>query len=160
MNENKIYITDDYTATFLCSKCGCSKKKDVSQLKNMHKALHVNYKCVCGHAFSVLLERRKFFRKDVNLTGGFIYSDTKSITSMTVKNISRTGLKVELKDIGGVAGGDRLFVEFHLDDKDKTLIREEVIVKSITGGLLNVEFTSSKPGSLYDKAIRFYLLSQ
>ncbi len=159
MDEQKIYIAEDNTATFVCSKCGSSKKKDVSQLKNMHKALRVKYKCVCGHAFSALLERRKFFRKVVNLTGGFVYGENKSTTPMTVINISRTGLNIKLKDMQGVSNGDTLFVEFHLDDKDKTLIREKVKVVSIIDGLLNVEFISVESGSLYDTAIRFYMLS-
>lgn len=157
MAEKKIYITEDNKANFLCPGCGKSKTKDVSKYKNVRKLLRVKYKCGCGHSYSVLIERRKYFRKEVNLTGGFIYGENKGVSPMIIRDMSRTGLRIEIGNPEGIKLDDKLFVEFNLDDKQQTLIREEVVVKSIDGGILHVEFTSIEPGSHFDSAIRFYM---
>ncbi len=157
MTEKKIYITEDDKANFLCPGCGKAKTKDVSKYKNVRTLLRVKYKCACGHAYSVLIERRKYFRKEVNLTGGFVYGENKGIVPMVIRDMSRTGLRIEIGDPDGVNLGDMLFAEFNLDDKPNTLIREEVVVKSIDDGILHLEFTSLEPGSHFDNAIRLYM---
>jgi hypothetical protein len=105
------------------------------------------------------LERRERHRKTVNLSGEYDYApstDQTSKGSIIVKNISRAGLsfQVDEDEKQDFVIGDKLFIKFHLDDKQKTLIRKEVIVKNIRGSYIGVEFSSV---DLYDRALGLYM---
>ena len=68
----KAYISANQTATFICPKCKNTKTADVSKFVKLDKKLKIKVKCLCGHAFSSLLERRKHYRKKINLIGSFV----------------------------------------------------------------------------------------
>jgi hypothetical protein len=155
----KVFITSQQMATFVCPKCSRSKTVNVSKYANLDKLIKVNVKCPCGHAYTSILEKRKRYRKETNLPGGYIHiAEGRPVNRglMTVTDVSATGLKLKLNVSQNCAIGDHMEVEFHLDDRNRTLIKKRVIVRNINGPLVGVEF---EPTEALDKALGFYLFS-
>ena len=157
MTEKKTFINEENKATFVCPKCERTTIADVSAYKNIEKAVKLNAKCTCGHRYSVLLERRKYYRKATNLPGNLRAG--KSKFPMIVKDLSRTGLKLELRNPVKFEKDQILDVEFHLDDAQNSLIQQPIRVRSSTGQTVGAEFSALDPGDSNYKAIGFYLLT-
>lgn len=120
---------------------------DVSGYMDVDKQVRLKYKCPCKHSFSVILERRIFFRKEITLAGSII--QTKKIKyPVTISNLSRYGLKIIMFRKIDLAIGDRLHIEFTLDDKNRSVVFKEVIVRNIHNKEAGVEFPSHEH---YDK---------
>ncbi len=150
----KVYIGENNMATFRCPQCDKSKTADVSRYRHIQTAVRVKLKCPCGHAYTVLLERRKHVRKNLNLPGHFYHNKSSQRGSMTVTDLSRSGLRLKLNFKCDVQVGDKLMLEFTLDDKQHSLVSKEVIVRSITDTNIGAEFTAKEH---YDK-LGSYLL--
>jgi len=162
----KVYVAEDKTAVFVCPECGKKRTMELSGYKNLDKSSKVTCKCACGHSYPVILEKRRFFRKKTDLTATYTYvvsnlSDNyceeieKGI--LKIKDISRTGLQLELNRPLALKEGDKFSLEFKLDDQKNTLIKKEVVIRKTEGNLVGVEFLSSDPGDPSDKALGFYL---
>ncbi len=155
----KVFITSNNTATFVCPQCGNTSIADVSKYAAIDKRVTVNCKCICGHHFTVSLEKRRQYRKTTDLPGVY-YHDTgygntdKGI--MRVVDISSNGLKLKLNVERKFEGGERLKVEFHLDDNRRTFIEREVIVRNVYNNLVGTSFARSVGD---DPALGFYLMS-
>ena len=155
----KVYITSQQMATFVCPKCSRSKTVSVSDYAHVDKLIKVNVKCPCGHAYTSILEKRKQYRKASNLPGSYIhYIDGRPVNRglMTVEDISANGLKLKLNASHNCAVGDQMQVEFNLDDRHRTVITKRVIVRNINGPFIGAEFG---PAEALDKALGFYLFS-
>ena len=77
------------------------------------------------------MERREHYRKETNLSGQYINTlsgGEQEKGTMTVTDISRTGLRIKFKVEPNFRVGTRFVVEFRLDDKERTLVRKEVII--------------------------------
>ncbi len=107
--------------------------------------------CECVHYYTVMLDRRKFYRKSTDLPG--VYSCQKTNLSgshkseykddrgfMRVTDISRSGLKIRVNGAQTFLPGDRLYVEFNLDDRARSYIKKSVIVRSLQGQCVGMEF--------------------
>jgi len=157
----KIYLSDNNKATFQCPKCQVSKEADVSKYKKLETSIKLTVKCSCENLYSVILERRKFFRKETNFPGKFSFCpllgrSQKSL--MTVLDISRGGLKFKMTSVPLFKKGDIIEVEFNLDNSNKTLIKKQVFVRNIKDNFVNVEFCAFDTNHSEDKALGFYLL--
>jgi hypothetical protein len=156
---DKVYISRQQMATFVCPKCSRSKTVNASKYAHLDKLIKVNVKCPCGHAYTSILEKRKQYRKETHLSGTYIhFLDGRPANRglMTVKDISANGMKLKLNVELICDIGDHLDVEFHLDNRDRTLIKKRVIVKNVSGLYIGVEFG---PTEALDKALGFYLFS-
>jgi hypothetical protein len=145
---DRVIITDDNTATFVCPKCKKWKTKDVSRYKNTETSVRVKIKCPCGHAYAVILERRKCIRKNVNLPGKFISYKKSEADNIIVTDISQTGLRFKLEFPQDFAPEEKLNLEFTLDDKQRSLVKKKVIVRTVKDLSIGVEFLSA---GHYDK---------
>jgi predicted RNA-binding Zn-ribbon protein involved in translation (DUF1610 family) len=160
--DNKIFIDKDNRATFVCPKCGDTAVVDVSHLRDVRKTVRLKRNCPCGHTHTALLERRRYIRKNVNLAGVFILPGDAVRHSMTVRDLSRTGMKIIVKETGIIAKNDRLTVEFHLDNLHKTFIRKEGIARNLfeEGRIVGLKFHTPNPDNpidkVYDRAIAHY----
>jgi hypothetical protein len=155
----KVYLTSKQMATFSCPKCARAKTVDVSKYAALDKMITVNVKCPCGHAYKAILEKRKQYRKETNLPGTYIHfidGQPRDRGLMTVKDISTTGMKLQLNVKQNFAIGDQLQVEFHLNDVHRTLIKKTVIIRNQREQFIGVEFA---PFESVDKALGFYLFS-
>jgi hypothetical protein len=155
----KVFILKDNKAKIVCPQCNKSRIIDVSGEIDSYKAARLKHKCTCGYLHTVLLERRKRYRKKTNLPGILIYSisgEKAATCSMIVKDISRAGIGFELKNNvkSDFNIGDKISVEFHLDDKPRSLIKKEAIIKHIHGPFIGAEFCFI---DLYDRALGQYM---
>jgi hypothetical protein len=156
----KVFISSDHTITFKCPKCNQPRTVDVSNYQNLEKVERVKVKCACKNIYYALIEKRKQFRKRTNFPGTFthIVSDTpKDKGTMIVTDVSRTGLKIKLNSKREFIIGDKIIVEFHLDDKSRSLIKKECIIKKDFGLEFGIEFISVHPSDPSDRAIGFYM---
>lgn len=160
MTDN-VFIYKDNKAIVICPKCEKSKTIDVSEDIGSKYLVRLQHKCSCGYLYIVLLERRKRHRKIVNLPGTFIYSVSKEQVDkglMTIQDITRAGLcfKLDANTKQKFNIGDKFLLEFHLDDKSRSLIKKEAIIRNIRGPFIGVEFSSV---DLYDRALGLYMFS-
>jgi len=154
MLKKKVFIGHDGSFTLVCPECLKTMVVDASQYKTVDRASMMKYECACGYVYNIFLERRKYYRKETSLPGTYISG--KNRRPMAVKDMSLVGLKFETENRQhGIAVADKFFVEFFLDDEQKTLIRKEVTVKIISDFLVGVEFCSEDAS---DKAIQSYLI--
>lgn len=153
----KVHISNSNTATFVCPNCENTSTVDVTKYVKVDKRVTVKVKCRCGHNFTVVLEKRKKYRKPTNLQGTYsLIDDAKDKGVMTVMDISITGMKLKLNVSRNFNIGDRLRVAFTLDDKRRTHIEKNVVVKNINDTYVGVVFA---PGQPDDPALGFYLLN-
>jgi hypothetical protein len=155
----KVYITSKEMATFVCPQCQKSKTVNVSQYANLDKIVRVKVTCPCGHAYTSILEKRKKYRKETNLPGSYFrIVDGKKIGNglMLVRDLSNTGMKLQINGEHDCAVGDVLQVEFRLDDTHRTLVTKKVIIRNISKPYLGTELA---PTEAMDKALGFYLFS-
>ena len=155
----KVYITSKQMATISCPQCARSKTVDVSKYASLDKMIRVNVKCPCGHAYKAILEKRKQYRKEVNLAGTYVHfidGQPRDRGLMTVKDLSTSGMKLQLNVKQNFAIGDQLQVEFHLNDVHRTLIKKTVIIRNQREQFIGAELA---PFETVDKALGFYLFS-
>ncbi len=156
----KIYLSDKDTAQFECPKCHKTKEVNVSKYKKLETSIKLNVKCPCGYAYTVSLERRKFFRKETSFPGKFSFcplAGSDQAGSMTVLDISKGGLRFKMNSTPIFEKGDILEVEFSLDNSSRTPIKKQVFIRNIRNNTVNVEFCSFDTNDSADKALGFYL---
>jgi len=168
-----IYVNNENKATIVCPGCGREKTVDASKFMKRDGPVKIKYKFKCDHCAKktnkngsntidhtsiVVLERRRFYRKKVQLSGIFV-DHRKKKGMIVVIDLSRSGLKFRLKSPWPFQLEGKISVEFNLDNPHKTLIKKESVIKKIDDITISVEFTSAHTYSESDKAIGFYLMN-
>ena len=158
MEEIKAFANEEGVAVFTCPKCKTTKTADVRQYQHLQKAVRARIRCACGHRFVALVERRKHYRKQVNLNGMYILKPGSTEGPITIRDISRTGIHFIHESRMDFEVGTRMMVAFQLDDKQRTEIRKEVIIRNVSGAKIGAEFYTIDPQNVYDKALGFYMM--
>ena len=133
----------------------------MAQFEKLGNAVKVQ--CVCHKRFSAVLEKRRAYRKSVQLEGFFTIAgeygpnDTKGSIwgPMVVRNISKTGLRFHSKRVELIRPGDQLMVRFNLDNSNKALIHKQVQVISIHDQQVGCRFQGADQ---YDITLGFYFM--
>ncbi|MCP3875319.1 MAG: PilZ domain-containing protein [Desulfobacteraceae bacterium] len=123
----KIFVTSNLTASIACPKCGEIEQKDVSDFYGSETLLELIYTCCCGHSFSVMLERRRASRRDVQLKGHLMKNYEKF--PVLVENISNHGVRVKMLKTSALEDGQEIKIEFTLDDSEKSIIVKTARIK-------------------------------
>ena len=155
----KVFIASTKMATFVCPKCQRSKTVNVSKYADLDKNVKVSVRCPCGYAYVSILEKRKKYRKETNLPGTYSrYVDGKQIGGglMIVRDLSLTGMKLQIDADNDCKVGDVIQVEFYTDNAPRAFIKKKLIIRNITGTIIGTEFA---PTEGVDKALGFYLFS-
>lgn len=156
-------------AVFVCPECKKTKSVDISRYKNINIASMIKCKCSCGHSYHVNLVKRNALRRKVKLIGiythvvsnvGDNFCDEIGKGVATVVDISHSGLLLIFNTQPRFQSGDRIMIEFNLNDKKKTKIKKELIIRNISGKKIGAEFSVVNPNDPCDKAIGAYLLSE
>jgi c-di-GMP-binding flagellar brake protein YcgR len=130
---------------------------NVARYIPVETAVNVNCKCKCGNTFKVSLERRRFFRKGINLNGQCYYMNSDgTFFGVTVKDISRSGLKLMMNAEHNISIGENLKVTFILDDRPETKIHRNITVRAINGKYVGAQFPSSEH---YDKLGQYLMFN-
>lgn len=152
----RVFINSDNIATFMCPDCKKVRHADVSNIIGIDKTVKIKCQCKCGNKFDAILERRKFFRKSIDFDGICYTGKEDEKFKVTVVDISRSGLKLRLNASHNLSRGDELLIEFHLDDAEQTLVNKKVVVRSISGLNVGVEFKSPEHYDKLGSYLMFY----
>ncbi len=159
---DKLFITQDNKATLACPACERSRTIDASPYMTMSRVVRIRVKCPCGHAYTAQLERRRYFRKTVRLQGQYRQAPGGRHLgrgAVAILDLSRSGVKMRLANDNTVRIGDRIIVEFKLDDRKRSHVRQETVVRRVDGADLGAEFAPTDPADPNTKVIGFYLFA-
>lgn len=100
------------------------------------------------------LEKRRYFRKRVNLTGECHNYRTGATGHILIEDVSINGMKFKALGLDGNEVGDRLHLSFTLDNARKSLIKREVRIRHVNKNHVGVQYLDSPE---YGKEVDFYL---
>ena len=146
----------DKKVNITCPRCMQTTQVDLHGKSNLLDKLVVGYKCKCDHRGKIKLEKRGFLRKDIHLTGR-INKGEELFELISIKNLSRSGVKFETNFRAKLQVGDELELEFRLDNKNQSLIRQKGIIRNSNSHQYGLEFIKSSYSS-YEKRLGFYFL--
>ena len=167
LNSNTtVHVNEQNQITILCNQCGNFRTIDVDFYELINEPLTINITCnKCGHNFKIFINFRKAYRKTTNLygicspinrSGSRNTIDYMKVSKITVENISRTGMGFTLKSPVHIEIGDSLEIKIKLDNKKRTNITKQVIVRQISNNYIGAEFTT--PVDERHKDLAFYLM--
>ncbi|SHF23845.1 PilZ domain-containing protein [Desulfacinum infernum DSM 9756] len=149
----KVYVSQDNSAIVICEACGRTKKLVNIQEEQPGKKIRVH--CGCGANFTIILERRRYYRKQVYLPGYYAKTSVPGEHPMIVRDISLGGLRFETVEEHDLRKGDVVRVRFRLDNPDRTSITRPVIVRYAGHKVVGTEYFKDDP---VDRALGAYLL--
>lgn len=150
----KLYVDKDGTVTFVCPKCGASRREAVAQYKDQTGSIKIE--CNCSNVYEVQLEFRKYFRKKTSLDGlYFRTSQPDAWGKMIVRDLSLGGCRFETMKAHMLDRGEEIKLEFVLDDARHSTISIRALVLDIGGRSIGCKF--SHPPGFIDPEIGFYL---
>ena len=131
--EVKVFVNVENMALFSCPECKTTKTADVSRYMKYNSKVSVNCRCKkCNYRYHAYLERRKYYRKNVHLTGSYKMAESTNIRgNIVVKDISRAGMQFEVQKKINFPVGAILDIKFVLDDVNRSLIKKQIKVISI-----------------------------
>jgi hypothetical protein len=151
--SSKVFLSHCGTTTVECPLCNKCHYTTVPE--HFHNK-PVRAKCECGQSFPVLFDSRKYFRKEVRLSGE--YWDTSGAQDlMTVTTLSVCGAGFEARGRNFLLNeGDTIQINFLLNSNDRNWIKLKAVVKRVKGNQVGVEFTGLNDHQR--KCIGFYLM--
>jgi len=150
----KLFVGKDGVVTFICPKCGASRRDIVEQYKDQTRSIKIE--CKCAHVCEVQLEFRQSFRKETSLHGiYFRTSHPDDLKEMTISNLTFWGCKFETMKACTLALGEGIGLEFVLDNQDRSKIKRKAVVVDVKGCHVHCKF--SVPPDIIDSELGFYL---
>jgi hypothetical protein len=155
MNVRKIHCGEKLECAVTCHQCGKPNRIDTTTTKLKQP---IQIECQCGNCFSIQLEQREYYRKEVKLTGKYqrLLPENQEEGKLIIEDISYTGIGCRTVKKHNLKEEDVLQVEFTLDDVHNSQVAESGIVKDIRDRYLGIKFQDLTQHSR--KAIGFYLL--
>jgi len=148
-----VFTGSEATYEVVCQSCGRKKSLRHEQLRHLRNALKV--KCGCGVIFDLVFERRRFYRKKVQLEAQlFNVASGKKLDDVTLVTISVGGVGL-VSHLDSITVGDKFRIRFSLDNEARTLVDEEVMVRNIIKGVIGTEFVQQ---DYYNFDLDFYLM--
>ena len=160
-----VFVADN-NAVFVCPECNKTRSVDISRYSNINMASVIKCTCDCGCSYHVKLAKRKAARKRSAIIGmythiisnvGDNFCEEIGKGVVTIVDISHSGLLLEFNMKPRFEPGDRIMLEFNIDDAKKTRIKKELILRNIKGNQVGAEFAGVDPNDSNDKAISNYL---
>jgi hypothetical protein len=149
-----VRLNPDNTAVIKCPQCGTTRKVNAAKLNNPRGPLKA--RCKCGAAFHVLFDVRKAYRKETRLHGNYVkHSGDEEQGRIIVRNISLSGIGFTTLTKHNLKQGDKVKLKFTLDDKRRSEIEKDGIVKAVNDKYIGCQFTDSDQR---DGALGFYLM--
>lgn len=142
------------TATVICPACNTAKSISAEPYRFKKHSMRAH--CRCGETFTLQLDYRAHYRKITSLPG------TYSITTpgkagggvIHIRNISRGGIGFTVSGIHHLENNLNLILEFQLNDRNRTKLRKEVLVRSVKINDIGCQFVDN---AMEEKALGFYL---
>jgi hypothetical protein len=154
MEAQIVRLNPDNMAVIKCPQCGTTKTVNAAKLDNPRGPLKA--RCKCGAAFRILFEVRKAYRKETQLHGNYIkHSSDEEQGRIIVRNISRSGIGFTTLTKHNLKQGDKVKLKFTLDDKRRSEIEKNGVVKVVNNKSIGCQFTDSDQ---QDDPLGFYLM--
>ncbi|MHC1725241.1 MAG: PilZ domain-containing protein [Syntrophobacteraceae bacterium] len=114
MEHMRVYLNESSSGTITCPKCGHSRQINFS---NDKIPTSVKAKCFCGCSFRINFEKRRYYRKSVQIPGiCMISGDTEDDSQIVILDISQGGMRA-VKKSGKLPKLDqRLRINFSLNE--------------------------------------------
>ena len=144
--EKRVFINDSGEGTFICPACNKGVIKDLREFSDAQSVVRLKCKCSCGNIYRVLVERRGHFRKPVSLVGMFFFQDSQGHPVkglIKVEDISQSGIRFSVNSIPDFKVGEKLTIEFTLDDEEHSQIREVGTVQRIQTNIIALAFKTT-----------------
>lgn len=154
MKNITVHVRPDDTATLSCPACGAIKHIAAEQFRSGRHTMTV--RCRCQHIFTVLLNFRRFYRKQTSLAGTYEIISKGGIGGgiIHVNNVSRSGVGFTVSGMHQIQKDQEVQIEFQLNDKNKTVLKKQAVVKSVRQNAIGCEFLCNVE---MDKALGFFL---
>lgn len=153
-NITTVHVRDNNTATLICPHCG--EVRHINADTFQHGRHLMTVRCRCQQTYTLLLNFRRHFRKQTNLQGTYQIVSNGAVGGgiIEIKNISRGGLGFTVSGLHRIEKGQELEIVFQLDDKNKTVLKKRVIVKSVAQNCIGCQFIANTE---MEKALGFFL---
>ncbi len=150
----RCFVRPDNTTTIICP--ACNEPKTISVTAYKHKRHTIKVRCKCKEVFTIQLDFRSVYRKPTNMPGNYtnLSSPNQENIDVIVTNISKGGLGFIAPYPEYILKGQKLSIEFQLNDKKKTILTKTVIVQNVKKDHVGCEFESNQA---FDKALGFFL---
>lgn len=149
----KIHVGHTNKVKIICPKCGLETKKNVFKFKDTHKK--VRAKCKCGEDFRFTLDFRKYFRKNVQLSGEYFVQGKDETGEILIEDISKTGIKFTTLKSHNFSKYDLVELKFSLDDPTRMKIRTRVKILWVTDRNVGSKFNDPK---LLERDLGLYMI--
>jgi hypothetical protein len=154
MEAQTVRLNQDKMAVIKCPQCGTTRTINAAKLNNFRGPLKA--RCKCGAAFPVLFEVRKAYGKETLLHGNYVkHSSDEEQGRIIVRNISRSGIGFTTLTKHNLKQGDKITLKFTLDDKRRSEIEKNGVVKVVNEKSIGCQFTGSDQ---QDDPLGFYLM--
>ena len=154
METQIIRLNPDNMAVLKWPQCGTARTVNVAKFDNRRGPLKV--RCNCGAAFRVLFEVRKAYRKETRLHGSYFkHSAGQEQGRIMVRNISLSGIGFTTLIKHNLKQGDKVKLKFTLDDKRRSEIEKNGVVRVVNDKSIGCQFTDPDQ---QDEALGFYLM--
>ncbi len=160
-DQQSVFPRDDSLILLTCPRCGLQESVSVDQFYKLGNAISVL--CPCRKQFAAVLEKRRSYRKSVQLDGyfslkgdlGAVDADGSLWGPMVVKDLSKAGLRFSSEKADLVRPDDLLMVRFNLDNSNQALIHKPARVISIANNEVGCQFEGDDS---YDITLGFYFI--
>jgi hypothetical protein len=148
-----IYAGATNHVTIICPKCGLKKNINVFKFKDTHKRLKA--KCKCGEEFRLSLDFRKYYRKNVQLTGEYYVRGKDEKEEILIEDISKAGIRFATLKPHNFSKDDLVELKFNLDNPMRTEVRTRVKIIWINNRIVGTQFNDK---DLLEKDLELYLM--
>ncbi len=137
---HRVYLFSSSIGRVTCGNCRKAMNVQIHPQAGILNPQHTT--CPCGEVLHVGRQTRQYARKPTHLEGTYaLERDDNIIGEMIVDNISYDGIRLHLKSPGGnIYRDDVLLIQFSLDNKQNTIIREPIDVRYIQNGIIGAQF--------------------
>ncbi len=146
--KKRAYLRDDNSAAFDCPDCGVPGVIELRDGIRSSTPVRTRYRCQCGRSHVVFVEKRAHVRRTVRLGGQLQLGDR--WWSVTILNLSRTGMMFEVLEGCELQVGTRAVVEFQLEHAERTPFLKKIMVRHVSGRLVGAEYRANRQRDLYD----------
>jgi hypothetical protein len=150
----KVFVRPDNTVVLKCPHCEHQREVDVSFFRGKRK---LSIKCC--KSFKVQIESRQMVRKHTRLLGTYIHDSHKNgkANNIVIHDITLNGVSFSCLDFP-YSPGDKLTIEFTLEDEYQTLIKKDIIIRNIRGNIVGCEFVKNEELTIYDAPLGYYVV--
>ena len=119
----------DGSARVVCPGCRRQFKIKAPEFENLGNGCKVSGKCPCGESFIISFDRRRHPRLSLEVSGAYHHLKHDYRGLITVRNISLSGVGIELNTQRLMLAGDRITLRFNLNDEHQSFIDRKTVIR-------------------------------